>query len=338
MATFLAGDIGATKSLLSIYEGESNEPLLVQQFVSANYKDFDTLLADFLGRAGVQQSPISSACFAIAGPVGDDAVRLTNLPWEIIGGVLRKKFMIERLTLINDTQAAAYGLSKLDTDEMQILQKGRIVRNDTQLVLGAGTGLGIATLISNSGQQIVLPSEGGHMDFAPRDEFERGFLNYLAGPLGRVTQEDVLSGKGLVRIFNYIKSQSEPHPSIANNIVEPDASMSAEISRLAASRECQFAVEALMRFTRIYGAIAGNVALLCLPKSGVYITGGIAPKIAAEFASGTFIQSFNDNPRMGEVLQDIPVRLVLNPKVSLYGAQWLARTRYQPISTGGNIS
>lgn len=325
---FLAGDIGGTKSSLALSErsNSNTSTILVRTYPSKKYNDFFSMLEEFLRNDAQLPNPPKAACIAIAGPVQNRKVNVTNLPWIVSEEKIKERFNIDHVKLINDFQAVGYGLTSLGDNDLEILQIGKANNDGPKALIGAGTGLGTGIIISNNGHTKILPSESGRTDFAPRDEFEIELLQYLMRTKKRVACEAILSGKGLVSIFEFLiakgvaRASSELHQRLKSN--DP----AAEISAYGLSGKDQLAKLSLHHFVKIYGATAGNLALTSLATGGVYVAGGIAPKIINKLKDGTFVDSFNDNPKMNKILQNIPIRVVLDTNVGLHGALFVANT------------
>jgi glucokinase len=344
--TILAGDIGGTKTLLQIAknQGPKNVPVVLyeQRYVSAQFPEFDEMLRDFLVAAHQANVPMpEAACIGVAGPVlrdkgGNTIAKVTNLPWSLDANKLSVKFHLRQLRLINDFQAVGYGLEALSDDELVVVQAGEpdIQNFPPCALIGAGTGLGQGLLVwkgnADSGHYEVLGSEGGHADFAPGSTEQRGLLQFLvqqkqlAKQPERVCAEDVLSGRGLVNVYHYFTAQfpEQVNPLFTQAMLEGDAA--AMVSEAALSGADPLAERALNLFIEIYGTQAGNLALIYMATGGVFIAGGIAPKIQSRISAGPFLAAFQDKGPMSAMMKKIPVRLVMNPQVGLKGAALIA--------------
>lgn len=324
MAYFLSGDIGGTKTLLQLSAADARVPMLQKSFPSAAYAGLAEVVEDFLAEAGSRD--IAAACFALAGPVNGRVVRLTNLPWEVDADALSARFGIRHVMLANDFEAAGHGIAALQAEDLLCLQAGNAQERGVRLVLGAGTGLGVAWLTSQDGVYNVHPSEGGHMDFAPVDEMQHALLRYLQLRYGHVSYERIVSGPGLVALYEFMRESGLAFPSpqmLAAMDEEDDAA--AVIARYSQNKDEVIARRVVDLFLSIYGAFAGNLALASLPRGGIYITGGIAAKIAAQLQRGEFLAAFLAKGRLGDLLATLPVHIVLNRNVGLKGAHLLAR-------------
>ena len=321
----LAADVGGTKTLVALAGRGGPWPGIVAQrnYASRDFRALEAILADFLARpeAAVHARAISAACFCVAGPVAGNSTVLTNLNWRFGTDALAAQFALPSVTLINDFAAAGLGISRLPAEDFAILQGGRPVEHGVRLVIGAGTGLGAGWLTWEGGRYVAHDSEAGHADFAPVDELQDKLLAYLRRDFGRVSCERVVSGPGLMRIFGFLRETGAGDPSrslLDATRMRGDAA--AVIGEFAMSGLDPLAVRALDLFVAAYGSFAGNLALAALAHGGVYIAGGIAARIGAKLQDGTFMRAFLNKGRFAELLATIPVNVVLNPEVGLYGA------------------
>ncbi|MDP2804527.1 MAG: glucokinase [Gallionellaceae bacterium] len=319
MSYFLAGDIGGTKTLLQIFkEGSVHEPLLRKSYSSVSYAGLEDIVSAFLVEANV--SDVTAACFALAGPVSGRVASLTNLPWVVNADVLAARFGIERITLINDFEAVGLGVAAMEAADLLLLQQGVEQEQGLRVVVGAGTGLGVAWLNVQNGKYIVHPSEGGHLDFAPIDETQYELLRYLQQRHHHVSYERIVSGPGLVTIFEFLRDTNRAAPSVELAAAMSNGDAAAVISSFAREQQEEIAVKSLNLFTKIYGAFVGNIALVALPRGGIYIAGGIAAKISSQMQTGCFMQTFLDKGRFKDLLATLPMFIVLNPEIGLLGA------------------
>lgn len=318
----ICGDIGGTKTLLWLGEsiGSEFQVHLEHQYSSNSYKDFPEILCDFLNKAKAitkKRNPIA-ACFAVAGPVKNQHANLTNLPWQIDAKKIEKEFSIPIVTLINDFEAAALSIETLVESDLKVLQGGKPKAQSMRVILGAGTGMGVAWLTWKKNCYVPIPTEAGHMDFAPSNELQDNFLIYQRKRFGHVSIERVLSGNGLVDIFNFLQvGLNEDNKLFQANINTVDA---AKITDLALNKNHPIAVKSLDLFVEIYGAYAGSLALAGLCHGGVYIAGGIALKIIVKLTDGNFIRLFCDKGRYSKMMSDFPVYVVMNPRIGVMGA------------------
>lgn len=320
----LAGDIGGTKVLLQLaaFGRGQVRPIAERRFKSAAYSGLAPMVVEFLEDAAAGETP-DAACFGVAGPVetagGGQRARITNLPWVIETRTLKAETGIARVRLINDFQAIGYAVDGLEPAELATLQEGEWQAGTPGAVIGAGTGLGQALLIWNGEHHEAFPTEGGHVDFAPTDELQMDLLRFLTDRYGRVSYERILSGAGLMNLYEFFRTRGNAPAGAA--LDSPAAVSAAAMNRGEAA-----AVSALQLFASIYGAHAGNVALSYLAGGGVYIAGGIAPKILSALQDGAFMRAFADKGRMRPLLDRFAVRVITNEKAGLLGAA-LAATR-----------
>jgi len=323
MNHFLACDVGGTKTLLRISAAGEGEPLLQKSYPSADYTGLAEMLDDFLREAGT--SSVAAACFALAGPVSGRRVKLTNLPWEVDADALAARFAIPRISLINDFEAVGHGIAVLQPDDLLTLQPGAPQAQGVRVVVGAGTGLGVAWLSWQDGGYAVHPSEGGHMDFAPADATQYALLQYLQQRHGHVSCERIVSGPGLGAIFEFLRDSGLGSPSAQLVAAMGEGDAAEALARFAQQGDESIAQKALDLFVRVYGAFVGNLALIALPRGGIYVAGGIAAKIAATMQHGDFMRAFHDKGRYTGLLETLPLHIVTNPQVGLLGASLAAR-------------
>ena len=315
----LAGDIGGTKTHLGLFSLPKKGLSLISEetFASGKYKKVEDILEHFIGR----RRDISAACLAIAGPLVDPIVsRTTNLPWIIHKNSIQKKFSIPKLAIINDLVANAYGIPLLERSDFAILNKG-IPKKGNRALISAGTGLGMAVLCWNGKEHIFSPSEGGHVEFGPRNSLEIELLRYLFESFGHVSYERILSGQGIVNIYNFLKHSgrfgAEPE-WLSEKINRADPA--AAIASTACQKKNKICSMAMDMFASIYGAAAGNLALQAMAVNGIYIGGGIAPKIIWKLSDASFMASFTNKGRFSQLMTRIPVKVILNDRAALMGA------------------
>ncbi|MHB8743376.1 MAG: glucokinase [Sulfuricaulis sp.] len=319
----LAGDIGGTKTLVQISEYKSSRyrSVRTKRYDSSAYDSLSSIILDFLKTE--KTTNIKGVCFGIAGPVQETTkgqkVKVTNLPWEINGPDIKRRFKFPRLRLINDFQAIGYGIEALGKNDLVLLQEGEPVRHGPRAVIGAGTGLGQGILVWGKDNYVPIATEGGHANFAPTDELQIDLARHLIKTHGRTSWELILSGHGLVELYAFLKARGVPEsPVVANAILNDDPA--AAITRAALDKNDPLANQALDLFVDVYGAQAGNLALTAGATGGVYIVGGIAPKILSRLTNGRFMRAFRDKGKMSHYVAAIPVRVVTNPEVGLIGA------------------
>lgn len=318
----LAGDIGGTKTVIALYAHSAAgtlQQIHLQTFPSQDYLTLESILDEY--RQQAPKHALKSACFGVAGAVINGQCRTTNLPWSLSEQALAKTLGITTVKLLNDLEAAAYGMLFLDAHEYTLLNPGAANASGNIAVIAAGTGLGEAMLYWDGTHHHPIASEGGHCDFSPRNDREIELLKYLRQRLnGHVSYERVLSGPGLLNIYQFLRDGgygSEPN-WLAEELRDGDPS--ATISRHALSGQEPLCIAALNMFISIYGAEAGNLALKCLAVGGVSIGGGIAPKILPALTGAGFMDAFLDKGRFAPLLKDIPVRVSTNPQTPLLGA------------------
>ncbi|HEX8557728.1 MAG TPA: glucokinase [Pyrinomonadaceae bacterium] len=318
----IAGDIGGTKTNVALFrpEGERvGRPVVQQSFPSAFYGSLEEILREFV--AGHRPDSVTHACFGVAGPVVRGRVEATNLAWTISDAGLAAALGLPSVRLINDLEATAFGIGELTPDQLHTLNEGDGDRPGHRGLIAAGTGLGMAAIYFDGTFYHPMPSEGGHVDFAPRDRREFELLEYLREQVGgRVSYERVLSGMGLLNIYTFLRDRGhfEEPAWLAAETREGDAG--AAISRAALAGRSELAETALAMFVEIYGAMAGNLALMLKAVGGLYVGGGIAPKILERLKDGAFMRHYADKGRMSALVKSIPVRVILDDKTALYGA------------------
>ncbi|MBZ0092272.1 MAG: glucokinase [Sulfuricellaceae bacterium] len=315
----LAADIGGTKTLLLLAEpvNDGFRCIREKRYENRAFGDLNELLQVFLDDSGFPT--LAGACFAVAGEVSGNQARLTNLSWDIQGDALTRSLGVP-VSLINDFEAVGYGIASLAPADLEILQAGEPEVNGVRAVLGAGTGLGTGFLSWQDDAYRVFPSEGSHADFAPANEQQVGLLRFLWKKYAHVSWERVVSGPGLVNIFEYLLQEGVDgrSPDLMRAMQQDDPP--AAIAAAALAKSDALAVEALDIFVAVYGAEAGNLALKLLPRGGLYLAGGITPKILPRLKDGGFMQAFRDKGRFSGMLEKMPVYAILNPRVGLLGA------------------
>jgi glucokinase len=324
----LAADVGGTKTAVVLAAASGQWPDIVEEKVypSPDYPTFEAVIAEFLAlpRTRRRAGALAGACVCVAGPVEAERASTTNLHWTIDARRLAERFGIARVRLINDFAAAAVGVTRLEPRDFETLQTGQPVAQSARAIVGAGTGLGVALMTWENGDYAVHASEAGHVDFAPLNAVQDGLLQYLRRLYGRVSYERVLSGSGLSGIFRYLAEREQPTAAM-QKALDREKDDAAVVSRFGLERRDAVAAQALDVFAAVYGAFAGNIALTVLAGGGVYIAGGIAPKIAEKLRDGTLVRAFTDNGRFSGLLASFPLHLVMNSDVGLYGALDLAR-------------
>ncbi len=328
----LAGDVGGTKTLLWLAEVAdcTCQKLYERRFDSQSFSGLIQVINAFLDSLPVTSSAdIQAACFGVAGPVRAGLAKITNLPWQLDATDISEMLDKRPVHLINDFQAIGYGIEALSTTDVVTLQAGQESRRAPQAIIGAGTGLGEGYRIWQADHYEVYASEGGHVDFAPTDTRQQALLDFLQSRYERVTYERILSGPGLVMVYEFLQEYTGKQASIELLTDLADSDQAAVISTFALSGRDALAVAALDLFVEIYGSQAGNLALTCLATGGVFIAGGIVPQIIDKLRDGAFLDHFNDKGRMSDLTVNMPVKVIMNPKVGVMGAAVLARILHQ---------
>jgi glucokinase len=314
----LAGDIGGTKAQLALFEDGAHprSPVREERLPTNGSPSLDALVKQFLAATGAKPS---RCVFGIAGPVSDNVCITTNLPWHVDGNAMSGSLGAP-VTLLNDLEANACGLETLGPDDLLVLQPGVRSRGNRALI-AAGTGLGEAILVQHGDSWIPMASEGGHTDFGSRDSLEDELLRWLRGKYGRVSYERILSGPGLADLYRFFRETKRGHepPEVAMAFDRAEQP-AAIVTESALDGSCERARLALDRFVQIYGAEAGNLALKALALGGLYVGGGIAPRMIPAITRGGFMQAFFEKGRLSPVLTRIPVSVVLDSKTALWGA------------------
>jgi glucokinase len=317
----LAGDVGGTKTLLGLFAAgtERPRPVVVREYATT---DFDTLvdIVDiFLDET--RADAIEAVCVGAAGPVADLVARLTSAPFVADLGIVAERLGDCPAALLNDLEAMAWAVPVLEADELAVLQGGVRVSTGHAALIAAGTGLGEAFLHNMDGRFVPSATEAGHADFAARTHREAAFVEHFTPVYGRVDVERVLSGPGLVNLFRFTHGSDHPRrvcPGVALDVEVSE--LPAEISASALGRRCDRCVEALEMFVEAYGAESGNLALRTMGSAGIYLGGGIAPKILPALRKGSFMDAFLAKDPMTDFLRTIPVMVILNPQAALVGA------------------
>lgn len=318
----LAGDIGGTKTNLGIYSNEKGprEPILEATFPSGNYASLERLVSDFLSEVNVE---IDHASFGVAGPVEGGQAKITNLPWVIEEAKLKEAFNMKSVSLFNDLEAIAYGVPLLESEDLRTINIGVPILNGTLAVVAPGTGLGEAFLIWDGFRYRAYPSEGGHADFAPNSSLEIELLGYLQETMGHVSYESVCSGQGLPNVYGYLKDNGyaeEPAWLAEKLAVADDPTPLIVNAALDNEKLCELCMATLNIFVSALGAESGNLALKVMATGGVYLGGGIPPRIISILEGRHFMESFIRKGRFSGLLSRIPVHVIINPKIALIGA------------------
>ena len=325
----LAGDIGATHARLAFFEAVNGRLKLASEavFLSRQYPGLEEIVAKFLRD---ESEPVDAACFGVAGPVRRGRAEPSNLPWIVESSRLAQKLNLPSTFLINDLEANAWGITGLEPADFVALNPGADGAFGNQAVIAAGTGLGEAGIFWDGRRHRAFACEGGHADFAPHNDLEIELLEYLMMKFGRVSCERVLSGPGLLNIYHFLrdKNPSEEPKWLTEEMAVSDPA--AVVSKAALAGKCPVCQQALDLFVSIYGTEAGNLALKMLATGGVYVAGGIAPKILPKLQTKEFMKAFVDKGRMRPLMERIPVQVIVNEKAGLLGAARCAAAQLAP--------
>jgi glucokinase len=313
----LAGDVGGTKTLLGLFEPDPvrPRPIVVRSFRTLDFDTLEAMIAAFLAGAAIDAATIGATCIGAAGPVIDNAAELTAVPWRVDGARIRGATGTARVVVLNDLQAMAHAVPRLQESELHVLQRGTPIAGGNMALIAAGTGLGEALLHCVDGRYVPAASEGGHADFAARTEREIAVVRELTTRYGRADVEHAVSGRGLINIHRVTHTGG---CAAAVDLDGPHAA--AAITAAAFDRRCPGCVEALDLFVEAYGALAGNLALRSVATGGVFIGGGIAPKILPALTSGAFMRAFRSKSPLENLLASMPVHVILNDNAGLLGA------------------
>jgi glucokinase len=330
----LAADVGGTKTLLGLFEVRPERPALVEvgDFVTLDYDSFVPMIREFLKAQGVEARAIRAASFGVAGAVTDNVARLTNVPWLVDGDEIAQAASLPPVHILNDLQAMAYSVPVLEPNELEYLQQGVAQSSGNAAVIAAGTGLGEAMLLNVDGRFVPAASEGGHADWGARTPREVELLSAIIRIYGRCSVEHVICGPGLVNIYQFThdawgnRTYLTPAAFVpartcegVGTVADP-ADLPAAIARSGFEGRCAKCREALHMFVDAYGAEAGNLALRNTATAGVYVGGGIAPKLLPVLREGRFVEAFRAKEPMSDFVATIPVAVILNAEAGLLGA------------------
>jgi glucokinase len=313
----VGGDVGGTKTLLGVFEPAPHRPRLIatHSYVTATYGSFVEILEEF-DRAIGRQGAVDAAAVGVAGPVIGGVSQMTNISWDVSAAEIAAHLGTPRVALLNDLEAMANSVEVLTAEEVAVLQEGIVRADGNAAVIAAGTGLGQAYLHRVNGRLRPVPSEGGHADYAARTDREIELVRMLRDRFGRAEVEQVLSGPGLLNLHRFTHRGGECEMLEAAT----DADVPARISQAGLAGRCQQCADALRMFVAAYGAEAGNLALRAVATAGLFVGGGIAPKILPALQTGTFMDAFVAKDPLRELVERIPVRVILNPEAGLVGA------------------
>ena len=321
----LCGDIGGTHTRLALLGWHAGMPVLrrEQTFPSNAYRSLEEIIPEFL----LPNEPApTAAAFGLAGPVRNERCQITNLPWRLDAAQLARRFGFP-VRLLNDLEAAAWGLPALSAGQLLTLQPGTADPVGNRTLIAAGTGLGEAGLVWDGNRHLPFATEGGHCDFSPGDELQRDFQRFLQQRLGHATWEDVVSGPGLGNLFRFLLEHHDtPPPAWFSNSLE-DGDPAAAITHAAEAGSDPLARTALELFVRFYAAETGNLALKHMATGGVFLAGGIAPRILTWLQQPAFLETFCNKGMMRDLLESVPVQVILDNRVALYGAALFLRDR-----------
>jgi glucokinase len=318
----LAGDIGGTKTILALFSSDKGplQPLYEVRYASSSYPGLDAIIEDFFSQA---KASAQTACFGVAGPVREGRAVITNLPWQPDSGNLQASHGFAQATLINDLVATGYAIPHLEQSDFFTLNRGMPTSGGALGIIAPGTGLGEVVFTWNGSQYLAVPSEGGHTDFGPSSAAETQLLDFLKIRYGHVSYDRICSGPGLPAIYDFYKSMGELDEPVwlAEQLAAAEDPAPVIVSAALDSRKsCEICTKTLLMFASVLGAEAGNLALKGLTTGGMYLGGGIPPRILPYLKGETFLKSFAGKGRMNYLLHDIPVRVILNPKAALIGA------------------
>lgn len=313
----LAGDIGGTKTLIGVFDPAPRRPIprAIRAYPTTGHPSLVAIIETFLAEER-PAGPIASAAFGVAGPVIDQSAQMTNVEWRVDAAELVRRFGFSAVRLLNDLEAMAYAVPVLEGVELHTLQTGEWRPEGNMAIIAAGTGLGGSMLHRVDGRYVPVPSEIGHSDFPARTDRELEFVRFARSRFDRAEVEHVLSGPGLVNLWQF----THQHGPCAAISATPEAALPAEISRAALEHACERCRQALDMFVDAYGAVAGNLALTAVTTGGIFVGGGIAPRILPALTPGRFVQAFNDKGPMRGLLERIPVHVILNADAGLLGA------------------
>jgi glucokinase len=327
----LAGDVGGTKVHLALYDFSGGKLKYTQdkQYPAKEYSGLEEIVKEFLGN-----EKVTAACFGVPGPVRDGRLRLTNLPWTLDSRELSASLAIQHVFLINDLEANGYGVAELTADQIYTLSEGDASQIGNRALIAAGTGLGEGLLAWNGRIHVPYPSEGGHTDFGPRNEEEIELLRFLQQKYnGRISYERVVSGMGLTNIYEFLREvRGMEEPAWLAERIAAAHDPNSVITEMALSAKSEICHKALDMLVSVYGAEAGNLALKVLSVGGLYVGGGIAPRILEKLKDGAFMKAFVDKGRLSQLLINMPVRIILDSRAALMGAAAYAEARAAEIS------
>jgi glucokinase len=314
----LAGDLGGTKSNLGLFEVQNAHLARVahKRYVSKEHAGLHEMAEDFLRQTG---GKVTAASFGIAGPVVNNEVHATNLPWVVKGADVANYLQLNRVRLLNDLEATAYGISVLAPNELETIYASVSAQQANCVVIAAGTGLGEGILFWDGKQHVPIATESGHADFAPNTAQQADLWKFLRQRDEFVSSESILAGKGFLRVHEFL-NPSVQHTGFADGSMDP----APEITRMGLSGECPVCAATLDFWVEIYGSEAGNLALRAVARGGIYIAGGIAVKMLPKLRDGRFAAAVKHKEKLGSFLAQIPIHVILNEECPLLGAAYVA--------------
>jgi glucokinase len=314
----LAGDLGGTTTRLGLFDRvlPRPSPRAVHEFTTLDYDGLGPMVLAFLREHDVEPRTVDVAAIGVAGPVVAETTRLTNVPWLVSASEVRQRTGVARVELLNDAEAMALAVPVLGTGELAVIQAGTADPAGNALLLTVGTGLGVCFLHAVAGRHLPMPSEGGHADFPPRNAREIELVGYLNSRYGRVDVERVVSGRGLANIADFVHGARCPAaPARLDEVDYP-----AHVTAAAAQETCASCAQAFGIFLEAFGSLAGSMALTAVARGGVFLGGGIPPRIVESLRDGRFIRAFGSKPPLSDLLAAVPVRVILNAQAGLLGA------------------
>ncbi len=319
----LAGDVGGTKTVLAIYskeKGVAGGALCEERYASGEHESFEEIIQKFLEKAGVQPS---GACFGVAGPVHNQTSQITNLPWRISGATIGEVFGIERVKLLNDLEAIAHAVPHLSKEDLFTLNEGTEVLYGNKAIVAPGTGLGVAFLVWDGDGYKALASEGGHISFAPGNELEIELLKFLHHKYEHVSYERVCSGSYMTNIYDFfLEKGSYPEPDWLKRELEETSDKTPVIVQAALDHKAAICEATLDVFVSVLGSVTSNMAITILPRGGIYLGGGIPPRILDRLKQPDFMSAVANKGRFFDLCNNMPVHVILTSKAPLYGAAY----------------
>jgi glucokinase len=314
----LAGDVGGTKTNLGLFDVQQGELMRVvhKRYASREHKGLEEIVSDFSRTTGQK---VSAACFGVAGPVVDYKVHTGNLPWIVDGATMARLLGLDRVRLLNDLEATAYGLNMMTPTDLEVLYEGVPAPETHQAVIAAGTGLGEAILFWDGSRHIPIATEAGHSDFAPHTDQQADLWKYMRARHDLVSVELLLSGRGFQTLHEFL------NPAVKHDgFDDPSVDPAPEITRRALANECPVCVDAVNLWIEIYGSEAGNLVVRSVARGGVFVAGGIAVKILPLLKKGKFAATMREKEKMGDFLKTVPIHVILDQECPLKGAAFVA--------------